>query len=311
MTKKKIRRKWIAVGFIAWFSLCMHSGFSQKVETLTNRNNILIGEQIQIKVKTSLPLNGPVLRQQLVVPDQVQHFDIVETGKADTSIFKDGSISIEQTVTVTSFDSGRWVFPSMPIQFSGAGQAPFVVQTDSFYVNVDYAPADGSNELRDIKPIIPVTIRNYFWVYVVGGALLLLLIVVLLYRYFKKKKKAQPLPPVSHLSAYDEAMEAFKKLSQLNLQDALETKKFHSGLADIFKNYLGRKQQQQLLNKTTDDLLINVSGVNMSPENIANLATALRCTDAVKFAKFVPLPDESEDCRQKLQKVIGKIETTK
>jgi hypothetical protein len=283
----------------------MQFGFSQQVQTITDKKDILIGEQIKLTIKAPQPLNTPAITQWLILPDSIPHFEIVEPGKIDTLNFKDGSLGISQTLTVTSFDSGRWAFPALPIKFAGAaGGTPQIVKTDSFYVNVSYSPADSTNQLRDIKPIIQVTVTDYLWYYIIGGVLLLLVIVFLLYRYFKKKKKLQPAAALSSLSPFDEAMAELKKLEQINLQDAAEIKNYHTWLAAIFKHYLGRKQQLNLLNKTTGDLLITMKAVGLPAENMSNLATALRCADAVKFAKYVPLSNQSEDCRQKIKETI-------
>ena len=311
MLNKKIYWKAFNIGLAVCFSFCVQSVFSQEVQTITDKKDILIGEQIKLKIKAVLPLNN-VVSKWLVIPDSIPHFDIVEIAKPDTLNFKDNSKTIEQTITLTSFDSGRWVFPSLPVEFNGvAGQGTQLASTDSFFVNVSFSPPDSTNQLRDIKPIIKVSITDYFWYYIIGGALLLLLIIFLLYRYFKKRKQLQPATSVSHLSPYDEAMEELKKLSQFNLQDAVEIKSYHSRLADIFKNYLGRKQQKNLSNKTAGDLLTNISDINLSAENISDLATALRCTDAVKFAKYLPLSIESEDCMQKIRETIELTERDK
>jgi len=47
---------------------------------------------------------------------------------------------------------------------------------------------------------------------------------------------------------------------------------------------------------------------NMPQENISILATALRCSDAVKFAKYIPLAAESVDCLQKIKETISLTE---
>ena len=304
MTNKK--NFWIVLcaGLTVCFSFCMQFGFSQTVQTITDKKDILIGEQIKLTIKTILPLNAGINRG-LVIPDSILHFDIVETGKPDTTNFKDDSKTVEQIITITSFDSGRWVFPALPVELTpAAGQSPQIINTDSFFVNVSYSPADTTDQLRDIKPIIKVSITDYFWYYIIGGSLLLLLIIYLLYRYFKKKKKLQPAASTSSLSPYDEAMEELKKLAQFNLQDAAEIKLYHIKLSVIFKNYLTRKQNKNLLNKTTGDLLISMKEIDLPAGNISNLATALRCTDAVKFAKYLPLSTVSEDCKQKITETI-------
>lgn len=308
MAKGKINRIWIAAGLTACFTFCVQFIFCQTLQTITDKKDILIGEQIKLTLKT--PMDG--LTKWIVLPDSIPHFEIVEAAKPDTVNFKDDSKAIEQTIIITSFDSGRWAFPALPVEFAGAaGDAPRIVNTDSFYVNVGYAPADSTNQLRDIKPIIKVSVIDYFWIYVVGGVLLLLLIAFLLYRYFKKKKQDAPATPLSKLSPFDEAMAALKNLSHYNLNDAADIKQYHIKLADIFKNYLGRIQGKNLFNKTAGDLLANMKEADLSAENISALATALRCTDAVKFAKYLPLPNQSEDALQKIKTTIEFTESSK
>ena len=305
MATGKIQHKIIAGGLTVCFIFCVQSIFCQTLQTITDKKDILIGEQIKLTLKS--PMDG--LTKWIVLPDSIPHFEIVEATKPDTVNFKDDSKAIQQTITITSFDSGSWTFPALPIEFAGLpGDAPRILNTDPFVVNVFYAPADSTNQLRDIKPIIKVSVFDFFWVYIASGVLVLLLIVFLLYRYFKKKKQEAPAKAVSHLSPFDEAMAELKNLAQFNLQDAAEIKLFHIKLADIFKNYIGRKQGKNLFNKTAGDLLINMKEVNLPATNISDLATALRCTDAVKFAKYLPLPDQSEDCKQKITAIINLTE---
>lgn len=308
----KTGRRIVAAGLTVCFSFCMQYCFAQTVQTITDRKDILIGEQIKLKIKASLPLQSAALVNWLALPDSIPHFDIVEAGKVDTVDFKDNSKTIEQVITITSFDSGRWEFPALPINFTGTnGNATQKTETDPFYVNVSYSPPDSTNQLRDIKPIIKVSVTDYFWYYIVAGSILLLLIIILLYRYFKKNKKLKPAGTVSNLSPVNEAMQALAELAQYNLNNAGEVKLFHIGLAAVFKNYLGRKQYKNLMNETTGDLLISIKNNNIQQEDISKLATALRCTDAVKFARYLPQPDESIDCLQKIKETIIVTESSK
>jgi hypothetical protein len=311
---------WIVLraGLIACFLFCMQIGYGQVLQTITDKKEILIGEQIKLTIKLTLPLNGAGLNKWLVIPDSIAHFDIVDAGKTDTVHFRDNSKAVEQTIIITSFDSGRWVFPALPVEFLENGpsgplgsQSARVVLTDSFFVIVSYSPADTTSQLRDIKPIIKVTVADYTLYYIAGGVVLLLLIIYLLYRYFKKKPKLKPVLNSSGLSPFDEAMSELKKLSQYNLQDAEGIKSYHTKLSSIFKNYLGRKHQKDLMSKTTGDLLISIKEIELSAEKISDLATALRCTDAVKFAKYMPLPAESEDCLLKIKETINLTNTSK
>jgi hypothetical protein len=176
---------------------------------------------------------------------------------------------------------------------------------------VGYAAADTTNELRDIKPIIEVTVKNYLWYYIGGGVLLLLIAAVILWRYFKNRKKAPLSISSSKLSPYDEAMQSLENIKTLNLQKPEEVKQYHAKLSEIFKWYVSRKQQFSIMNKTTGDVLIHLTDFKLPNEQVTNIATALRCGDAVKFAKFVPATAESEECYNKIKEVIHFIHTSK
>ncbi|HMK05372.1 MAG TPA: hypothetical protein VK489_14315 [Ferruginibacter sp.] len=298
MVKGKISKRVLSIGMASCFSFCASFCFGQDIQTSTDKKDILIGEQVALKIKAVLPA-GIILKNWFIIPDSIPHFDIVETGKLDSLVSTNNLRTFEQTIVFTSFDSGRWVFPSL-----NAG----TLQTDPVNINVGYAPADSSNQLRDIKPIISVSYTDYLWYYIAGAIVLLIFIIVLLYRYWKKNRKLKPAGPAYKLAPYEEAIQEIKKLSQYNLQNPEEVKSYHTKLSDIFKRYLGRRQNKNLLNKTTSDLLIRMRENKMIREDISVLATTLRCSDAVKFAKYLPPVSESEECMMRITATINLIE---
>jgi len=281
---------------------------AQTVKTFIDKNTILIGEQIRYKVQATFP-SGVYKVQWFAIPDSIAHFEVVEKTKLDTTSENNNTI-LEQTITLTSFDSGRWKTPVLPVDFDQVkDNTTLHLFTDSIPVNVTYMAADSTNELRDIKPIIEVTVANYLWYYIAGGIVLLLLIAFLLRRYFKKKKKG-PVPlVVSKLSPFDEAMQSLTQLQQLNLQQPDEIKQYHARLSEIFKWYISRKENINIMHKTTGDVLIKLADNKLSNENIAAVATVLRLGDAVKFAKFLPPVAESEQGLQQIKATIDHIQT--
>lgn len=276
---------------------------AQQLQTFTDRNSILIGEQVQLKVRASFPQQAFRV-SWFSIPDSIPHFDIIQKGPVDSSS-ENGNSVLQQSITLTSFDSGRWNIPAFPVQFDPANDDTTIrLFTDSVAIAVSYSPADTSKQLRDIKPIISVTLTDYTWYYIAGGIVLLLLMLFFTYRYWKKNRGEKPAKPASKLTAYEEAMRALEQLAKQDLSDPASVKTYHSLLAAVFKQYLGRKQERNLLTKTTSDLLVRVSEQGMPAEHVSGLATALRCTDAVKFAKYLPVVTESQDCLQKIKAAI-------
>ncbi|MGG9961581.1 hypothetical protein [Ferruginibacter sp. SUN106] len=294
------------------FSFCTQDIFAQSpsVKTVVDKNDILIGEPIQYKVTSTFP-SGVYKVSGIILPDSVAHFDIVEKGKIDTSI-QDNTTTLQQTITLTSFDSGRWNIPAFKINFDPVkDDTTIFLSTDSIAVNVGYAPADSTSQLRDIKPIMEVEIKSYLWYYIGGGIILLVIIGFLIWKYVIKKAKTDTTDFTAKLSPYDEAIQNLDKLKQLNLQNPEDIKQYHAKLSSIFKWYISRRQKLSIMNKTTGDVLVQLAENNLPKDTLTNAATALRCGDAVKFAKYLPVTSESEECFNKIKATIHFIHSSK
>jgi hypothetical protein len=312
MSNRKINSRIFIVAAVICFSFCTQISFAQapSVKTIIDRTDILIGEHIQYKVTATFP-NGVYKVHWFVLADSVAHFEIVDRGKIDTTSANNNTI-LQQTITLTSFDSGRWNTPGFVINFDPVqDDTTLNILTDSIAVNVGYTPADTSSQLRDIKPILEIQVTDYLWYYIGGAILLLLLIAFFLWRYFKNKKKDPETIFAGKISPYDEAIQNLEKLKQLNLQDPEAVKKFHADLGTIFKWYISRKQRISIMNKTTGDVLVHLTDNNLPAAVISNAATALRIGDAVKFAKYLPLAAETEECFTKIKDTINFIHTNK
>lgn len=312
MSKRKINSKILITAALICFSFCTQFIFAQtpSVKTFVDKSDILIGEYIQYKITATFP-NGIYKVNWFTPADSVAHFEIVERGKIDTTSENNNTV-LQQTITLTSFDSGRWNTPGFVINFDLLkDDTTLNIVTDSIAVNVGYAPADTSNQLRDIKPILEVQVTNYLWYYIGGIILLLLLIAFFLWRYFKNKRKDPPTIFSGKIAPYDEALQNLEKLKQLNLKDPEAIKKLHADLAAIFKWYISRKQRMSIMNKTTGDVLVHLADNDLPREIISNTAIALRCGDAVKFAKYLPAVTESEESFATIKETIHFIHNSK
>lgn len=285
-------------------SLFTHPGFAQKVQTTVDRQDILIGEQFLYRVKVSYPSSAYKL-DWFNMPDSIGHFEVVDRGKADSTI-AGNTTTITQTITYTSFDSGRWNTPGLPVNFISLNDGHnTIAYSDSVPVNVGYSPSDTTG-LHDIKTVLDVKITSYFWYYLVAGILTALLISFVLVWYFKNKKKA-PAEKKYALSPYDEAMASLNEMDKYDLTVKEDTRMYHTRLSEIFRQYLGRRQNKNLLNSTSSDLLISLSSL-LDAGGTANVAAILRTGDAVKFAKYFPSAIESGESRSSLKAMLAVIE---
>lgn len=305
MIKRKIRRSLVWITVIC-FSFCVQSGFAQSIQTYIDKKDILIGEPISYHLQFTLP--SADFKIDFNIPDSFQHFEIMDKFKSD-STDKKGSYLVLQNIKLTSWDSGQWAIPSFPIKIRNAAtNQSYTLNTDQVLINVGYAPADSTGELRDIKPVMEVFYIDRSWIYIAAGAVVLLILLILLYRYFKKRpKKEKPLFD-SKLTAYEEAIQGLQSLRSTSLNDEPSIKNYHTSLSDIFKKYYSRKKRKNLLNKTTGDILLELKGDGLDSNTMSTLAEALRASDAVKFAKYIPPAYESEQSLDKIRATIEGIE---
>lgn len=265
---------------------------------------MLIGERLQYELLVNLPSPGYAINFKF--PDSVSHFEVIENNNFDT-ISSNGALQVHKKIVFTSFDSGAWQIPAFEVLVERNAQSQKFL-TDSILINVGYSPADSTGQLRDIKPVMEVSVTDYFWYYVAGGILLAIIIGWLVYRYLKNRpKKTKPLFD-SPLTPFDEAMNALAALKKYDLDDAVQVKEYHSLLAAIFKKYYSRKQGRDMLNKTTSDILVSVKEHYEDTSLVSSLAEALRCADAVKFAKFIPGISESGQSHSQVKESIEFIE---
>lgn len=289
----------IPIFLIALFSFIFTWG--QALKTYIDKNRILIGEHIRYEVKLNLASSS--YKVDFGIPDSIPHFDIIEQNKYDT-VDEHGIYTLRQTILFTSFDSGIWKLPAFPVTISYPNKAPVKGLTDSVLIQVGYSPADSTNELRDIKPVMDVFVVDRTWIYIAVGILLLIILGFLLYRYFRNRKKKAPPVFNSNLSAFDEAMKALNQLQQTANIDA---KAYHTTLSGIFKKYYSRKTNKNLMTNTTGDLLLLLK-THTNSEIVSAAAEALRSGDAAKFAKYLPSVSENNQSLQQVKQSIEYLE---
>ncbi len=299
-----IKRKNI---LLKWFLGCQllllcTVAFSQSIETKIDRKDILIGQQINYSLQFTLPSQN--FQIEFAVPDSLPHFEILHKSKSD-STDKAGNYLVTQRLVITSFDSGSWTLPALPMKIrNSSNQAVYSLNADPITINVGYMPADSSGQLRDIKPVFKVFyIENDWWFWAIGIVLGLLLIFLII-RYFKKRPKKIKDDSVSNLSAIEEARQQLDKLKKEEPENSEALKIYYTTLAETFKTYYGRTFRSKIINKTTTQTLVDMQQNKIAQDVVLETAAQLRLADAVKFAKYIPSYTENKEALLKMASII-------
>jgi len=282
--------------------------WAQPVVSATMDNNkILIGEPVHLKVTATIPRQDFFVKW-LAVPDTLQHFELVEQSKIDSVFHNQKLSSLTQTFTFTSFDSGRWTLPSFTIDLNPVnGDSAYHLFTDTFSVDVSYQ-ADTTQALKDIKDIRAVKDDIPLWYWIAGVAGLLLLIGFGTWLYFHLRGKKPQQAQRDLLTPYQQALQALGQLQQLNLQNNDALKQYYTGLSSILKTYLSAIRRINYISSTTGEVLVQLRQEGLHTDEISKAAAALRCGDAVKFAKYLPSAEENADSWNAVKNSIDNIE---
>ena len=287
--------------YIGFFLLLVLSSvtsqlFSQTAKAGVDRAKIFIGEQVRLKLAVE---GGRAGLRWFTFPDSLNHFEIIKRSKIDT-VLNGSTTNYYQTITITSFDSGRWEFPSLFL--------PGVMQPTP-PIAIDVMPVDVSQmqDYNDIKDIIEVTQEND-WLIVGMVAVITLLSIAMIWWLFIKKKKVmvERRPAKGTLSPLDWALAELNKLKSQRLDTPLEVKRYYTGLTDISRTFFSRQFSQDSMQQTTDEWMIALQPLAVDNEAKTSFFQVLRLADTVKFAKYLPHSRDNETSVEVIKNMLQK-----
>ena len=275
--------RYFTLVFLLLISFTAYAQDSASVKTQIDKTHILIGEPIRLGVDVRIP-SGVFIR--FPQPDTIPHFVILGKASLD-SVVSGKSTSYHLEWKLTSFDSGIYKIPALPLLI---GNRHYL--SDSLPVEVSYGNLDSAKEYHDIRNIIEIenpAVKYILWVVLGLTILAIILFVLSASRPFPATKMPEEKAVgKSSLSAFDEAMASLERLKKMSLADAASVKKYYSGMNDALRVYLNRSMQLVTMERTNEELILQLSNLEMQKEAFTHLAATLRMSDFVKFAKYIP-----------------------
>jgi len=267
------------------------------VKTAVDKNQILIGEPIRFTIDIQSPM---VSGNQLPSIDSIPHFELIEKGNRDSLISASGA-SYHLEWKITSFDSGSRMIPSFPVVIGTQ-----VIKTDSLAIEVSYGKIDTAKDYHDIKGIIDIENPDVKYIPWILSAMTLVALFLFIW-FIRKPFAAAPVwagEPVSKISPLDEALAWLDQLKVMLRNDPSSVKKYYSGLNDGLRIFLNRKLGLVTMEKTSEEMILSLSDMQMEREEFSKLAAALRMGDFVKFAKYIPGPFENDNNLEVIRSAI-------
>ena len=299
--------------FTVSFMLCssaLAQGYSAKAKL--DSAQILIGDHLNVRLEVTAPTEKPIFIPELndkILKETNAPFDWIANSAFDTIVNND-YYTIKQTITITAFDSGSYVFPAIPV-FDGDSQ--LVAQTNPLFFEVFTIAVDTTAAIKDIKSMakMPFTFHE-FWMYVkeyalfiVVGLLIIGLIVYAVWRYIKKKRAQKPPPilkPKPKIKPHITALKELEILRKKKLCEQGRAKEYYTELTDIVRKYIDAQWEIGAMEMVTTEILVALKVPEIHAEVLKILEQAFTVADLVKFAKYSPIPTEHDkafkECRE-------------
>ena len=269
-----------------------------RATAVLDSNQILIGDQIHVDFTLTTPQNAtfivPAVTQEVLSGSGI---DLVGSSAVDTTI--DGqSVSYHQQWTITAFDSGAYVFPSIPV-LSPDSQLLAQSQALPFFVNT--VAVDTTAAIRDIKGIakVPLTFKEVL-PYLLIGLAAIAVIALLVWFILKHERKSKPKKKVvkakPKVKPHITALKELEKLKVKKLWQNGQVKQYYSELTDILRTYIDGRYDINAMEMISSDILKELEGKDLPQELRKELEQTLGIADLVKFAKMEPLPDNHDRC---------------
>ena len=270
-----------------------------RAAAVLDSNSILIGDQIHVDFTLTMPQNGIVIFPALTQESLNNYgIDLVSSGAIDTTL-SGQSVSYHQQWTITAFDSGAYIFPSIAVL---SPDSLLLAQSQPLPFFVNTVAVDTTAAIRDIKKIarVPLTFKEilpYLLIGLAAAAVLALLVWFIL----KHERKNKPQKKVVKKTKPKEkphiiALKELEKLKIRKLWQNGQIKQYYSELTDILRTYIDGRYDINAMEMITADILKELDEKGLPQELHKELEQTLTIADLVKFAKMEPLPDDHDRC---------------
>jgi hypothetical protein len=281
-----------------YFLLCTLYSFAQDVQVKAsiNKNQIEIGDAVELRL--SATFNPTQTKVQFpTVSDTFNHFEVIEKAKIDTQFNREKN-TITQTVLISNYDAGQWKIPSyafeiLPMQ----GIAPYTLNSDSLFVNVNTIAVDTSKPFMPIMAIRDAKMPMATIAMYVAGIIIIVAFLGFLIWYFiktlrKKNNKPNTKIPEIKLLPHEKAMQNLAQLETQNLWQNGQEKMYHTFLTDTIRTYLEEQFNMDVFEKTSSELMQQIKKQKALSNSRQALRTFFETADLVKFAKNKPTEEE-------------------
>ena len=292
------------------------TSFSQNlsIQGKLNRSEIKTGEQavIDLTIRTNnLPQTQFYLKEEA---QKEAPYTVIALVPVDTVDISSRIKEISAKLVLTSFDSTLITIPPIVAKTptDSAETAPMGLKVIQPEVDSKHP-----SNFKDIKAPWDVSLSLKDWLILILSSWIFWVVIAILvgfyiaYRVFNyyQSKKANPTPQIQvrELSLIEKTEAALLQLEQQQLIEQELFKEFYSELITIFKFYLNESYSWTTTEMTSNELMKQMSSVELSSPEQEMLRLVLTEADLSKFAKYTPSSDNARLALSQIRQLVREL----
>ncbi|MCP4706255.1 MAG: protein BatD [candidate division Zixibacteria bacterium] len=291
------------------------------IETEIDKAEIYIGDLINYRLTVFFDSN--IILTPPPIGANLGSFDVKDYQADDEINLDDGRRKIESRFLLTTFTTGDYIIPPIPIEYMKADSTRKILISEPIAIRVSSLLSEDSDtlDIRDLKPPFDFEPSKAWLYYLLGGIVLVVVLsYYLIWRYRRKKQlEAEWVDP---RKPWEIAFEEMAILKENNYPAENQFKLYYIELSEIIRAFLGRIYTVPVLDMTTDEFCDILSELEIAEDQYKWIKGFLKHSDLVKFAKLIPELaktetdfDESHQLidfimHSELRKIAAQIETS-
>jgi hypothetical protein len=258
-----------------------------EITTSVDNAEAYIGDLITYKV--TVTYDSTITLEPSPIGANLGSFDVKDYNTDVTRTLEDGRKQTENTFVLSTFTTGDYIIPPLPIVFTLPDGERKILLSDSVPIKIKSLLENESDSV-DIRPAKPQYqfLRDWTYYYIWGGVALVVILVGLFLWWRWRRKRLEEGEPVDLRPPWEIAFEKLALLKQEELPQKQEYKEYYFRLTELAREYVGRVYRINVLDMTTEEFVGRVNELDMPDDSSERTIEFLRHADLVKFAKFVP-----------------------
>jgi hypothetical protein len=240
---------------------------------------------------------------EVSVPELPETFGGLQVIARSTGPTRSMEGRIRQTLhyTLQSDKEGAYILPPVQATYSRQGGEKKALQTQTVYVQVSLATDPAPLALHDIKPL-QHTPSYRRWPLILVGLLATLALLVFVVLWIRRRQK----PNVHYVApAHEVALLALHRLQQETPHQADAMRRATYAASEIVRAYVEARFKVNATDMTTEEIFAGLPDlVDLQAEERLRLKEFLAEADRVKYAGFVPDPDQMHQLFDRAERFV-------